>query len=123
MADYVYKILPKADWDALDRDGQLPLTGDDARDGFVHLSRAPQLHGTLQRHFADADNLVLLALDTANIGSALKWEESRKGELFPHLYTPLARTHIERAFTLDDTPHGPALSATAQAWIDAEAGR
>ena len=55
-----------SDWLALERDGQLPLTGTDARDGFVHSHRQ-QLAGTLQQHFASADNLVLLALDATQI--------------------------------------------------------
>lgn len=118
MADIVYKILPQADWLALERDGQLPLTGTDARDGFVHLSTAQQLAGTLQQHFAGADNLVLLALDATQIATDLKWEASRNGGLFPHLYAPLSRPHIIADFALDDTQNAPVLSVAARSWID-----
>ena len=120
MVDIVYKILPQADWLALERDGQLPLTGTDARDGFVHLSTAQQLAGTLQQHFAGADNLVLLALDATQIATDLKWEASRNGALFPHLYAPLSRAPIIADFALDDTQTGPALSGAARDWMAAQ---
>ena len=120
MVDIVYKILPQADWLALERDGQLPLTGTDARDGFVHLSTAQQLADTLRLHFAGADNLVLLALDAAQLVADLKWETSRNGALFPHLYAPLSRAPIIADFALDDTRTGPALSGAARDWMAAK---
>jgi uncharacterized protein (DUF952 family) len=62
---------------------------DDRRDGFIHLSTAAQIAGTLARHFAGEAGLLLVAADPAALGEALKWEPSRGGALFPHLYGPL----------------------------------
>lgn len=67
---------------------------DDIRDGFVHLSTAGQLPGTLARHFAGDNEVMLLAFDVAGLGAALKWEPSRGGALFPHVYGTLA---VEKA--------------------------
>jgi uncharacterized protein (DUF952 family) len=61
----------------------------DYQDGYIHLSTASQLSDTLRLHFAGQSNLVLLAVDSERLGTALKWEPSRGGQLFPHLYAPL----------------------------------
>lgn len=84
-----YKILTSAELEALERDGTFPGSDDDLRDGFIHLSTADQLAGTLDKHFAGRDDLQLAAVDLGSFGSSLKWEESRGGQLFPHLYGPL----------------------------------
>jgi uncharacterized protein (DUF952 family) len=62
---------------------------DDRRDGFIHFSTAEQLTGTAEKHFAGRTGLVLVAFKADALGEALKWEESRGGALFPHLYAPL----------------------------------
>jgi uncharacterized protein (DUF952 family) len=86
----VYKVCPRGAWARALVEGSLPLSADDARDGFVHLSSAAQLAGTLERHFAGQSGLVLLTLETARLPqAALRWEASRDGQLFPHLYGPL----------------------------------
>ena len=85
----VYKIAPRSAWDAAARDGIYRGSPDDHRDGFIHLSRGTQVAGTLARHFAGQTDLVLVAYDAAGLGDALKWEPSRGGELFPHVYGPL----------------------------------
>jgi uncharacterized protein (DUF952 family) len=89
MAEPVYKVLSAAAFAEAARAGYLTGSPDDTRDGFIHLSAAQQLEGTLAKHFAGQDGLVLLALDPDRLGSALKWEVSRGGELFPHLYARL----------------------------------
>ena len=61
----------------------------DITDGYVHFSTATQAQETARRHFAGEDGLFLLALDAEKLGDALKWEPSRDGDLFPHLYAPL----------------------------------
>jgi uncharacterized protein (DUF952 family) len=60
------------------------------RDGFIHLSTATQLAETLRRHFSGQSDLVLVEVDPGDLGDALRWEPSRGGDLFPHLYGPLA---------------------------------
>jgi|SRR5688572_7150908 uncharacterized protein (DUF952 family) len=89
MTGAVYKVLSAAAFAEAARQGEFSGSADDLRDGFVHLSAAHQLEGTLAKHFAGQDGLVLLALDPSRLGAALKWEASRGGELFPHLYAPL----------------------------------
>lgn len=62
---------------------------DDLRDGFVHLSAGHQLAGTLAKYFRNQDDLLLIAFRSSDLGPGLKFEPSRGGELFPHLYGPL----------------------------------
>ena len=89
MAEPVYKVLTEAAFEEAERKGRFTGSADDSRDGFIHLSAAHQLDGTLAAHFAREAGLVLLAVDTSRLGPALKWERSRGGALFPHLYAPL----------------------------------
>jgi uncharacterized protein (DUF952 family) len=90
----VYKILRQAEWQALERDGELQGSPVDLRDGFVHLSNGAQVAETAARHFAGAHDLVLLAFEAAALGAALRWEPSRGGALFPHLFRPLRRDEV-----------------------------
>lgn len=86
---HIYKILDRADWMAACDRGTYHGSADDLRDGFIHFSTAAQVPGTLERHFAQAQNLVIAAFSSEALGDALRWEASRKGDLFPHLYGPL----------------------------------
>jgi uncharacterized protein (DUF952 family) len=97
----VYKICPRADWVRARELGQLGLSRDDARDGYIHLSRAGQLQGTLAKHFGGRADLVLLALRVQRLPEgALRYEVSRGGEAFPHLYCPLSVSSVEQVFEL-----------------------
>jgi uncharacterized protein (DUF952 family) len=87
--DKVYKIAARADWDAAQRAGTFTGAAIDLRDGYIHLSTAAQAQQTARLHFAGQAGLVLLRLDAAALGGALKWEPSSGGALFPHLYGPL----------------------------------
>ena len=89
MDSMIYKILPREAWMAACDHGLYQGSADDLRDGFIHFSTASQVPGTLERHFAGQKSLVLAAFSAASLGEALKFEPSRKGELFPHLYAPL----------------------------------
>lgn len=89
MASPVYKILTEAAFREAERKGHFAGSADDLRDGFIHLSAAHQLEGTLAKHFAGQDALVLLGIDAVRLGPDLRWEPSRGGALFPHLYAPL----------------------------------
>ena len=81
-------------------------SADDRRDGFIHLSTAAQLEGTLARYFAGRADLVLVAFASASLGDRLKWEPSRGGQLFPHLYAPLDPELASRAEPLPMTADG-----------------
>jgi uncharacterized protein (DUF952 family) len=93
----VYKILGAAEWGAAATAGTFDGSDVDRRDGFVHLSTAGQVEETARRHFAGRADLVLLACDAAALGAALRYEPSRDGELFPHLYGPLPAAAVRRA--------------------------
>jgi uncharacterized protein (DUF952 family) len=84
-----YKVLTADEMEQLERDGEFAGSADDLRDGFVHLSTADQLTETVDRHFAGRDDLHVVAVDLAAHGDRLRWEESRGGALFPHLYGAL----------------------------------
>jgi len=85
----LYKILPSAEWDAAAEAGRFEGSALDRQDGFIHLSAAAQAQRTAELHFAGREGLVLLEIDAEPLGAALRWEPSRGGALFPHLYAPL----------------------------------
>lgn len=85
----VYKILPAGDWQGAVAAGSYAGSADDTRDGFIHLSTAEQLPGTAEKFFKGQRGLVLVQFAAADLGPALKWEPSRGGALFPHLYAVL----------------------------------
>lgn len=87
----VYKICPLASWLEARSRGELSPSPDDQRDGFIHLSAAHQVQGSLERHFGGRPGLVLLTLGVDRLpAGSLRWEASRDGQLFPHLYGVLA---------------------------------
>jgi uncharacterized protein (DUF952 family) len=86
----IYKICERASWRLAEQTGTYRGSAADARDGFIHFSTAAQLAGTLAKHFAGRRDLLLVAVDADALGETLKWEPSRGGELFPHLYAALA---------------------------------
>ena len=85
----IYKICSAQLWGDAQRAGLFRGAPLDLRDGFIHFSSAAQVAETAARHFAGAADQVLLAVDGARLGEALKWEPSRGGDLFPHLYAAL----------------------------------
>lgn len=85
----IYKILKRAEWEAARSAGSFGGAAIDLADGYIHFSAADQARETARRHFAAQDDLLLLAVDAASLGTALRWEPSRDGALFPHLYAHL----------------------------------
>jgi uncharacterized protein (DUF952 family) len=84
-----YKVLTGSQMAQLERDGVFAGAPIDLADGYIHLSTAAQLAETVDKHFAGQDDLHLVAVDLAVLGDSIKWEESRGGQLFPHIYAPL----------------------------------
>ncbi|RKF16593.1 DUF952 domain-containing protein [Roseovarius spongiae] len=82
----IYKILRAGEWAALRLDGETAGAPVDVADGFVHFSTAGQVAQTAAKHFAGEEGLMLLGVEAERLGDALKWEPSRGGALFPHLY-------------------------------------
>ncbi|MFG1921617.1 DUF952 domain-containing protein [Cryptosporangium sp. NPDC048952] len=93
----VYKVLRADEWAAAQATERYEGSPDDLRDGFVHLSTATQLPGTLDRFFAGETGLMLLAVDAETLGEELRWEASAGGETFPHYYGPLPMNAITEA--------------------------
>ena len=106
MVTIIYKICERALWRAADSAGQFRGTPDDARDGFIHFSTAAQLAETASKHFAGQSGLVLVAVEGDALGSWLKWERSRGGDLFPHLYGTLPLHAVRWARPLPDEVNG-----------------
>ncbi|QIG79915.1 DUF952 domain-containing protein [Stakelama tenebrarum] len=84
-----YKVLTGEQMAQLKREGRFSGAPIDLADGYVHLSTAAQLTETVDKHFAGQQGLWIAAVDLAAHGDAIKWEESRGGALFPHLYAPM----------------------------------
>ncbi len=86
----IYKILPDHQWQAAVQKGHFMGSPIDIIDGFIHFSDGTQVRETAQKHFQGQPDLVLVTFNSADFGDALKWEASRGGALFPHLYGPIA---------------------------------
>jgi len=82
----VYKIVAESLWREAEATGIFQGAAIDRRDGYIHLSSREQVKETAALHFKGQDNLVLVAIEAATFGNALKWEKSRGGAMFPHLY-------------------------------------
>ena len=90
----LYKIISRADWAAAREAGTFDGSAVDRRDGFIHFSTAAQAQETARRHFAGQTDLVVLEVEADDLGEALRWEPSRGGELFPHLYGSLSASLV-----------------------------
>jgi uncharacterized protein (DUF952 family) len=110
----IYKILPRTEWAAALGAGRFAGSAVDRQDGFIHFSTAGQAAETAQRHFAGQADLVVLEVEGDDLGEALRWEPSRGGALFPHLYDELSaglvRAVHEAPLGADDVPQIPALA-------------
>jgi len=112
-----YKILTAEQMRALDED-RFEGAPIDVADGYIHLSTAEQVAGTLERHFAGARDLYLASVDLTRAGEAVRWEPSRGGAHFPHLYARLRRNLVLAAVQLAGAED--ALAALARAGAAAE---
>lgn len=97
----IYKILSRAEWEAAQAAGRFAGSGVDLADGYIHLSAADQAQETAAKWFRGQADLVLLGVEAEALGEALKWEASRGGALFPHLYRPLLVAEVLSQRDLD----------------------
>lgn len=98
--EVIYKIVDATEWREAIRHGQYAGSADDLRDGYIHLSTAGQLAETARKHFKGRPNLMLVAFLGSSLGPNLKWEPSRGGDMFPHLYGPLPTSRALWSFVL-----------------------
>jgi uncharacterized protein (DUF952 family) len=89
MASIIYKICPETLWREAEKAGRFDGAPVDLADGYIHFSTAGQVRETAAKHFSGQRDLLLVAVDGGSLGDKLKWEVSRGGALFPHLYAPL----------------------------------
>ena len=103
----IFKIFRAPEWQALVTDGETAGAPIDLSDGFIHFSTASQAAETAAKHFAGATGLVLAAVEAESLGDALKWEVSRGGADFPHLYRRLQLSEVawHRPLPLVDGAH------------------
>lgn len=90
----VFKIFRRSEWNAFRDAGSTAGAPVDLTDGYIHLSTAAQVAETAAKHFAAESDLVLVAFEAERLGPALRWEPSRGGQLFPHLYRALRREDV-----------------------------
>jgi uncharacterized protein (DUF952 family) len=104
----IYKLVPKALWRAAEAVAEFAGAPLDLADGYIHFSTGAQVRETAAKHFAGARDLLLVTVDAKRLGDALKWEPSRGGDLFPHLYGKLRLGDVLRVDALplrDDGTH------------------
>jgi uncharacterized protein (DUF952 family) len=102
----IYKIVSLPEWRAAETEGVFRGAAIDLADGFIHFSSAEQVEETAAKHFWGQPDLLLLSVDADVLGDALKWEVSRGGALFPHLYAPLSLDAVMRVAPLPLDIHG-----------------
>jgi uncharacterized protein (DUF952 family) len=104
VAQVIYKVCSANEWREAERAGAFRGAAIDLTDGFIHFSTGEQVRETAARHFAGKADLVLVAVATAALGPALRWEPSRGGALFPHLYGVLT---LDTVLWVKPLPLGP----------------
>jgi len=102
----LYKICPAVLWQEAELAGVFRGSEVDLRDNFIHFSTAAQVAETAAKHFAGQSDLLLISVDAERLGGALKWEPSRDGALFPHLYGALTPDVVIRVERLPLDPDG-----------------
>ncbi len=103
MSEPIFHMCRAAEWAEAQVSGRYAGSSQDKADGFIHFSSAAQLPGSAAKHRAGQPGLVLLTVDPDRLGPALKWEPSRGGQLFPHLYGELP---IDAVLRVDPLPLG-----------------
>jgi uncharacterized protein (DUF952 family) len=102
----IYKICGRAIWQDAQAGGDFAGSPDDRRDGFIHFSTAAQVAETASRHFARQSDLLLIAVEPDALAADLRWEPSRGGDLFPHLYAALPFSAVRWVRPLPDEVDG-----------------
>lgn len=104
--DVIYKIVPRSLWVEAERSGRFAGAPVDLADGYIHFSTSAQVRETARRHFAGQADLLLVTVAIDRLGDRLKWEPSRGGDLFPHLYGELFMGWVSEVAPLPLGPDG-----------------
>jgi uncharacterized protein (DUF952 family) len=112
--DFVFKISSHEAYGVFAKSGVFPGMPIDVSDGYIHFSTAEQLAETLRLHFAGQGNLALFSVRTDELGTALRWEPSRGGQLFPHLYGELPISAVGQHATVSVDADG---NVTLPEWV------
>jgi uncharacterized protein (DUF952 family) len=102
----IYKLVSRSAWAETATSGRFEGAAIDIADGFIHFSTADTVRETAARHFQGHDDLLIVAVEADRLGPALKWEVSRGGALFPHLYGPLETAGVSWVRPLPLGPGG-----------------
>ncbi len=102
--ELIHHMCKRREWDAALARGRYEGSSQDRADGFIHFSTAAQIVASAAKHRAGQEGLILLTVEAAALGDALRWETSRGGALFPHLYGDLPVAAVRR---VEDLPLGP----------------
>jgi uncharacterized protein (DUF952 family) len=103
---FAYKLLDLPSWQGWREAGTFTGSPDDIRDGYIHLSTAEQTAETAAKYFSATDPLVVAMVDLAAVRETLRWEPSRGGALFPHVYGPIPYEAVSRHSVLHLGPDG-----------------
>jgi uncharacterized protein (DUF952 family) len=106
MSAVIYKIVTRQQWQDALQEGVFYGSPADLADGYIHFSTAVQLQETAAKHFAGETGLLLLLVKTNPISENLRWERSRGGELFPHLYAPLPLEAVREMYEIENGHDG-----------------
>jgi uncharacterized protein (DUF952 family) len=109
LPDHAWKILTSTQKDRLVSDALFEGAPVDLADGYIHLSAEPQVVGTLDKHFTGQSGLWLARVDLTALGDAVRWEPSRGGALFPHIYAALPLSAVTALAPLERSPDGAVL--------------
>jgi uncharacterized protein (DUF952 family) len=100
MKNFIYKLFRRGEWAEAKKAGIFLGSPHDRRDGYIHFSDAHQVRTTFSKYFAGEDRPILAAIAAADAGENLKWEVSRGGDKFPHLYGPLNLKSVRAVFEI-----------------------
>jgi uncharacterized protein (DUF952 family) len=106
MSQPIYKICPRTLWQAAEKAGCFDGAPVDLADGYIHFSSGEQVRETAARYFSGVDDLLLITVDAVALGEKLRWEPSRGGVLFPHLYGSLPMSAVLNVVPLPLGPDG-----------------
>jgi uncharacterized protein (DUF952 family) len=110
MTASIFRLFRGAEWRAFAATGTFDGSADDKRDGFIHMSTAEQAEGTRAKHYADVPDLVVAAFDASALGGSIRWEPSRGGARFPHIYGVLTKDALIGAAAVEPDGFAAALA-------------